>query len=205
MPVPTPTPPPVVEPPKPPEPPPVVAVKPPEQPDAATRPDAAAKPEEKKPEVVAKPPENPGPPAGKSFDWYIQQAYRLRERNQAAAALALYEKAAELQPDSVEPIAGKAYCYVDLERLDEGIALFGQALARHPRFLDAIMGMAEAYKQKGDNKKAVEYYKRYVDQAPDGLASRDHASPPAVNCSIPRTRPPWIAALPSIPLNVILP
>jgi Tfp pilus assembly protein PilF len=162
--------PPVVEPPKPPETAPaIVPAKPPEPPDAGARPDAA-RPEEKKPVVEPpKPPEGQGgAPAGKSFDWYIQQAYRLRERNQAAAALALYEKAGELQPDSVEPLAGKAYCYVDLERLDEAIALFGQALARHPRFLDAIMGMAEAYKQKGDNKKAVEFYKRYVDQAPDG-------------------------------------
>lgn len=145
------------------------AAKPDEQlaakPDAKPTPAPEDKPAEPKPPAAR--PEG-GTPAGKSYDWYIQQAFRLRGRNQAAAALGHYEKAIELNPESAEPLAGKAYCLVDLGRVDEAIGLFQEALQRHPRYLEAIMGLAESHKERGDTRKAVEYYKRYVDQAPDG-------------------------------------
>lgn len=124
--------------------------------------DARATPAESKPAPAA---EGAG---AKSFDAYLQEAFRLREHNQAKRALSYYEKAAELQPDNVEAIAGKAFCLVDLGRYDEAVVLFRQALTRHPRYLEAIMGLAETYKEKGDNGRAVEYYKRYLEEAPSG-------------------------------------
>jgi tetratricopeptide (TPR) repeat protein len=132
----------------------------------AAKPDdkTAAKPDDK---TAAKPPET-GVPSGKGYDFYIQSADRLRNRNQASLALQYYEKAIEEQPGTAEPIAGKAFCLVDLDRHDEAITLFRKALEIYPRYLPAIMGLAEAYKEKGDKKQALEYYTRYVDQAPDG-------------------------------------
>ena len=53
--------------------------------------------------------------------------------------------------------------------------LFQKALAKNPRFLDAMIGLAESYKEKGNNAKAIEYYKKYLDAAPSGSSEANLA------------------------------
>jgi predicted Zn finger-like uncharacterized protein len=114
-------------------------------------------------------PAPPGPPAGvRPFDWYVQQGLHLRDRGQSQPALEMYDKADALDAQSAEPPTGKGYCLLDQGRHEASIAQFQEALRRNGRFHDAILGLAEAYKERGDKAKAIETYKRYLEEAPDG-------------------------------------
>jgi predicted Zn finger-like uncharacterized protein len=161
---------PVPEPAKPPEPPKPEAAKPAEASKPAEKP-VEAKPEKavkavepgKKGEVAEK-----GVPAAKDYDWYIRRGDQLRERGKSAQALEMYGKAVDLQPDSVEALAGRGLCYVDMEQFGTAIASLEQALKVQDRYGPAIMGLAEAHRQQGDKVNALKYYQQYLDVLPDG-------------------------------------
>ncbi len=109
------------------------------------------------------------PPAGtRPFDWYVQQGLHLRARGQSQSALEMYDKAEALDAQSAEPPTGRGYCLLDQGRYETSIAQFQEALRRNGRFHDAILGLGEAYKENGDKTKAIETFKRYLEQAPDG-------------------------------------
>jgi predicted Zn finger-like uncharacterized protein len=107
----------------------------------------------------------------RSFDWYLQQGRFKRKLGQVSQALKHYQKAEQLQPESIEPVAGKAFCLVDMGRIEEALALFEGVLKSNPRYSDALIGMAEIYKVKGDVRQAMEYYRQYLRLAPDGPES----------------------------------
>jgi predicted Zn finger-like uncharacterized protein len=124
-----------------------------------------AKPADVKPAEPAKPKD---PTAGMSFETLLEQANRRREVGRKEQALDLYNKAAVLNPASLEPLAGKAFCMLDMGNVDAAIRGFEEVLEKNPRYSDAFIGIAEAFKEKGNNKKAVEYYKKYLDVLPSG-------------------------------------
>ena len=51
---------------------------------------------------------------------------------------------------------------------DAAIASFERALERSPRYGEALLGLAEAWKEKRDKRKAIDYYRRYIDAVPNG-------------------------------------
>ncbi len=104
----------------------------------------------------------------KSFDWYLAQGDRLRERDKPEAALDLYGKASDLKPERVEPIAGRGLALLDMGNPSAAAATFETALKQNARYGPAIMGLAEAYRILGKNDKAVEFYQRYLEVLPDG-------------------------------------
>lgn len=104
----------------------------------------------------------------KTYEWYLAQGERLREREKAGQALDFYGFAHDLKPDRVEPLAGKGLCLLDLGNANAATAAFEQALKLGPRYGPAIMGMAEALRTLGKNEQAIEYYQRYLDVLPNG-------------------------------------
>ena len=104
----------------------------------------------------------------KSFDWYLAQGDRLRERDKPEQALDFYGKAADLKPDRVEPMTGRGLALLDMANPSAAEATFEQALKLNSRYGPAIMGLAEAYRIAGKNEKAIEYYQRYLDVLPNG-------------------------------------
>jgi tetratricopeptide (TPR) repeat protein len=54
-------------------------------------------------------------------------------------------------------------------KLDDAIALYGQALAIDPKYTDAVHGLAMCYQAKGDLDTAIELTKRYIDQEPEDI------------------------------------
>ncbi len=106
-----------------------------------------------------------------SFDWYLQQGRFKRKLGQVSQALKYYQKAEQLRPESIEPVAGKAFCLVDMGRIEEALTLFEGVLKSNPRYSDALIGMADIYKVKGDIRQAIEYYRQYLRIAPDGPES----------------------------------
>ncbi|MFT3706110.1 MAG: zinc-ribbon domain-containing protein [Archangium sp.] len=109
-----------------------------------------------------------GPEPKKSFEFYLAQGERLREREKTAQALDYYGRAHELKPERVEPLAGRGLCLLDMGNPTAAIASFEQALQLGPRYGPAIMGMAEALRMAGKNEQAIEYYQKYLDVLPNG-------------------------------------
>jgi len=68
----------------------------------------------------------------------------------------------------VEVLTGRGFALLDLGDLNGALASFTSAHRTNPRFLDAILGLAETYREKGNTQKALEFYRRYLDTAPDG-------------------------------------
>ena len=104
----------------------------------------------------------------KSFDWYLAQGDRLRERDKPEQALDFYGKASDLKPERVEPITGRGLALLDMANPSAAEATFETALKTNSRYGPAIMGLAEAYRIQGKNEKAVEYYQKYLDVLPNG-------------------------------------
>jgi len=104
----------------------------------------------------------------KSFDWYVAQGDRLRERDKPEQALDFYGKASDLKPERVEPITGRGLALLDMANPSAAAATFESALKLNSRYGPAIMGLAEAYRIEGKNEKAIEYYQRYLDVLPNG-------------------------------------
>ncbi|MHB8417916.1 MAG: zinc-ribbon domain-containing protein [Myxococcales bacterium] len=136
----------------------------------------AAKPTEAKPsaKVEAKPetaPPSPhaeaAAPAGHDFNWYLAKGHKLLDSH-PSQALALFDQAAAVNPTSPEPDSGKGIAYSNLEQWPKAIAAFQAALKKSPEFTEAIMGLAEAYRYKGEKREAKLYYKRYLELTPDG-------------------------------------
>lgn len=104
----------------------------------------------------------------KTFDYYLAQGERLRDREKSAQALDMYGLAHDLKPERVEPVAGKGLALLDMANPSAAEAAFEEALKLNNRYGPAIMGIAEAFRMQGKNEKAVEFYQRYLDVLPNG-------------------------------------
>ncbi|MFL5322024.1 MAG: zinc-ribbon domain-containing protein [Myxococcaceae bacterium] len=104
----------------------------------------------------------------RDFDWYMTQGDKLRDREKAAQALDMYGKAADLQPDRAEPMAGRGLALLDMGQKPQAEASFQQALKANPRYGVALMGLAETYRAMGQKADAIKYYEKYLDVLPNG-------------------------------------
>jgi predicted Zn finger-like uncharacterized protein len=110
--------------------------------------------------------DKPAQPAG--YDGWVSRADRLQRAGRARPALKAYERALEHKPGDVEALTGKGLCLLDMGHDGAAVAAFRRALRANPRYGVAIIGLAEAYKYRRDNDKAIEYYKRYLEVLPHG-------------------------------------
>jgi len=118
------------------------------------------------------------PPSGKpdkgavdeSSDYkkLVAQADRLSENGRAKEARKLYEKALVQRPNGLEAIMGLGYCDLDSEKFSAAVDHFKKALALSPNYGDAIIGLAEAYKLRGDKHEALNWYRQYLVSQPTG-------------------------------------
>jgi predicted Zn finger-like uncharacterized protein len=99
--------------------------------------------------------------AGTDYKKLVQQADRLSENGRTEQARKLYEKALASNPNGVEALTG-------LERFMAAVDHFKHALQVVPEYGEALIGLAEAHKVRGDKLKAVEFYKRYLKAQPGG-------------------------------------
>ncbi len=116
-------------------------------------------------------PDAGAPDAGevkKTYEWYLGQADRLRNREKPEQSLDFYDKASDLKPERVEPLAGRGLALLDMANPTGAISVFAQALKVNGRYGPAIMGMAEAQRMAGNTEKAIEFYQRYLDVLPNG-------------------------------------
>jgi tetratricopeptide (TPR) repeat protein len=114
----------------------------------------------------AKPAEGP-----KDFGWYMLRGRRLLD-SRPAEALDMFKKASQLTPSSPEPYSARGLAYTNMERWDAAIESFNEALVKSPEYAEAVIGLAEAYRYKGDKEKALLNYQKYLEMAPNGPDAR---------------------------------
>ena len=107
-------------------------------------------------------------PRPMDFDQLLAAGERLRARDNAKGALAMFTRAAELRPDRVEPQSAGGFALLDMEKPDQAEQVFKGALEVNPRYGPALIGMAEASKALGKKAQAIEYYQKYLDVLPNG-------------------------------------
>lgn len=106
-------------------------------------------------------------PEPTTYDGLVAKGDRLAESNKCQDALDAYEKAYDLEPGA-EALTGQGYCYLDMSLTAAALAKFRAALAIDSRSGDAIIGMAEVNRAKGDKAEAAKYYARYLEVYPGG-------------------------------------
>ena len=126
----------------------------------ASTPDAGA--------IAPRPPVAAPAPRPKDFDQLMVEGERLRAKDKAEAALALFTRAAELKPDRAEPQAAGGYALLDMEKPAQAEQAFRGALQLNGRYGPALIGMAEALKALGKKPQAIEYYQKYLEVLPNG-------------------------------------
>jgi tetratricopeptide (TPR) repeat protein len=109
-----------------------------------------------------------GGDSGGGYDKLVAQGDRLSENGHAREARKLYEKALALQPSGLAAITGLGYCDLDGEKFSSAVDHFKHALSLQASYGEAIIGLAEAYKLRGDKHEAVGWYKQYLDKLPNG-------------------------------------
>ncbi len=98
----------------------------------------------------------------------VATADRAAENGHSDQARKVYERALVLNPRGIEAITGLGYCDLDQEHFRSAVDRFRHALEIAPEHGEALIGMAEAYKVRGDRAQALDYYKRYLKAQPGG-------------------------------------
>lgn len=104
----------------------------------------------------------------RGYDTLVAQGRKLSERGHSREAQKLFEKALEERPEGVEAHIGLAYCFLDSEHYSLAIDRFQHVLRLSPGHGDALIGLAETYKVRGDNDRALDYYRQYLKAFPSG-------------------------------------
>jgi len=74
----------------------------------------------------------------------------------------LYRRASEVDPCYVLAFFDLGNVLDELQRPDESIAAYSQAVALSPRYADAHYNLALAYERKNDRRKALRHWQAYI-------------------------------------------
>jgi tetratricopeptide (TPR) repeat protein len=114
-----------------------------------------------------RPRDAPSPPT--DYKSLLREADRLSENGHSKEARRIYERALELDPRGVAALNGLGYCDLDAERFLQAVDRFDAVLAIDPDNGDAMMGLAESYKVRGQTQRAIEQYEKYLSAHPNGM------------------------------------
>ena len=98
----------------------------------------------------------------------ITEADKHSEHGRTMRAIKLYDRALKAYPEGAEAILGMGFCELDLQRFSAAIRSFKKAMGLRPGYGEAMIGLAEAYKAMGSRRKALDYYRAYVQAHPGG-------------------------------------
>ncbi len=109
-----------------------------------------------------------GPVSARDYEGLVKKGDKLAENGNCADAIHAYERALDARPNGVEALTGLGYCSLDHKEYDRALGNFRAALAISPRYSEALIGLAESFRFRGMNAEALTYYKRYLEQSPNG-------------------------------------
>jgi len=108
------------------------------------------------------------PAQPRDYDGLLERADRLSENGDCKRAMDLYNDALDINPGGVAALTGLGYCHVEFRQFASAHAKFRAALGISPRYQDALIGVAEAYRFQGLTDQAVQAYRRYLSHHPGG-------------------------------------
>ena len=90
--------------------------------------------------------------------------YNKGEYNRAQT---YFLKALEIEPEFVLALRGLGRTYVAMNNIPEAIATFEKALQHAANYVELNMDLADAYQKANEYKKAVYFYRKVIELAPD--------------------------------------
>jgi tetratricopeptide (TPR) repeat protein len=141
--------------------PPVPEPEPAEEPVAATPPPAKARTSSGR---VA------DSPTGESYEALVAQAERLLQKRSGVKAQQHFEQAIKLRPSGPEALNGLGQLALNRGQLGPAGSYFKRAIADRP-FPPALFGLGEVYRGSANRDLALQFYKRYLQVAPNGAHS----------------------------------
>jgi tetratricopeptide (TPR) repeat protein len=87
-------------------------------------------------------------------------------------AIAMYQKASELDPRNVSFISALAKCNEKAGHLDEAAIFYGQALALNPSTVEDYKTLGNLFVKRNKKAEATDAYKKYLDKKLDNTAAR---------------------------------
>ncbi|HSP20319.1 MAG TPA: tetratricopeptide repeat protein, partial [Myxococcaceae bacterium] len=111
---------------------------------------------------------SPGPRAARSFDDWMSQGDKERERSRPRLALDAYGKALRMDPSRPEAYVGQGRALLTLGDSRSAAASFRRALSINPRYSVAEFWLGEAYRRSGQKTEAAAAYGHYLETAPEG-------------------------------------
>ncbi|MBT9555923.1 MAG: tetratricopeptide repeat protein [Myxococcales bacterium] len=124
-----------------------------------------AEPKVAEPKVVEPKVAEPNPPSAEGADPYdtaISEASAAQKSGNLAGALAALERAASLNPKTVEPIAKMGWIHLSMGNASQAIVRFQEAKRRNPGYRDTYLGLAKAYEADGRRDEAIDVYRNYL-------------------------------------------
>jgi membrane associated rhomboid family serine protease/tetratricopeptide (TPR) repeat protein len=106
-------------------------------------------------------------PRARAVTRLLARSARLRTAPRADEALKLLQEAERLNPRDERTHEQLGLFYLAQNRLPEAIAEYERLLATNQASLDAKLGLAQAYKLRGDDEKAKQYLKGIAKDFPD--------------------------------------
>ncbi len=151
-------------------------------------------------------------PAGRGFDFYVEQAEGARENGRCAAAIPFYEQALASRPGASEALAGLGLCQLASGDSNGAVTRFRATLDVNPSYSLAHWGLGEAYRRLGRRQEAIRAYREYLALVPsggrsgavraaieelEGAAGGGGAAPPPPSTSAPPPPPSGSSDLPA--------
>ena len=91
-----------------------------------------------------------------------------------------FARALEIEPDNPYALVARGYARLmvppPLGGVDAAIEDFNLVINSHPEFIDAYIGLAEAYSKKEDHEKAKEYFNKVLELDPENVQAKEGLS-----------------------------
>ena len=91
-----------------------------------------------------------------------------------------FARALEIEPDNPYALVARGYARLmvppPLGGVDMAIEDFNLVINKHPEFIDAYIGLAEAYGRKGDQEKAKEFFNKVLELDPENVQAKEGLS-----------------------------
>jgi tetratricopeptide (TPR) repeat protein len=97
---------------------------------------------------------------------YLQGNVSLAKKDTGKARLH-FEKAIEIEPNTLAPYVALARIYVREEKLSEAVAQYEAILNKNPNYLAGYMALGTIYGQQGDGEKEEAYYRKALEVKSD--------------------------------------
>ena len=91
-----------------------------------------------------------------------------------------FARALEIEPDNPYALVARGYARLmvppPLGGVDMAIEDFNLVINKHPEFIDAYIGLAEAYGRKSDQEKAKEFFNKVLELDPENVQAKEGLS-----------------------------